>query len=621
MLGGDEDSFRGENQDVFGPGTEPSSATAGGAWTGTVIDLVSDVVVDSSVVDPDVEWPVLRYAEQMTFRCRRESRSVGSPRESASLDLPGVDLRGSHLLAVDLDSPPDGTLEIVAVGDQGRVFVWNHDLSARRDSEDVPGYLTTGTDASAQPVVWTGAPAAGDVDSDGVPEIVVNAAAGTYIFHADGSELRDGDYDADSYGLAAPVADPDSERHGVPAIVPSAYADDAGAGDLLVATLNTLRFEGQELSGNFYELYDAAGDAIIDVPGMATSFPGLGDLPGPVVWNGRFVAIGSNGDEGYVATPGALTGDGLQVEFSGRPAPWPPLATDDGLLIPMSDGGCIHVGLDGLLAWDNAFPVRSPLSPGIAYATEGGFAKAGRFGAPETSWPVVPGQVVRNAEPVRAVSPLSWREGDRVLTLFAAQDGRLYLYDDSGDAVEGWPVAGPGQTAATPLVMNLDGEPGLEVVAAGTMARLIAHDPGEDAATEPVSKLVVWSLPGTEEAETVWPMWGGSPMRTHQAPASGGALGGDLVESATVSVYPAPARGDRIYARARMNRAGTFMAVLYNLEGEEVAHSSVVPTLAGEPAEAVLNVAHAVTGTYVCRIVASSNGEETIIVKPAAIVR
>jgi M6 family metalloprotease-like protein len=620
MLGGDDDSFRGEDRAEFGPGTEPNTATAGGAWTGVVIDMVSDVVLDSLLVVGDSD-PVIGYAESMTFRCRREAPAGRAPVETAVLDLPGVDLRGSHLLAVDLDTPSDGTLEIVAVGDAGRVFAWNHDLTPRGGSKSVPGLLAEGTDAEGRPVVWTGAPAAGDVDSDGAPEIVVNGRGGTYIFNADGTEVRDGDFDPDSYGLAAPVAEPGAVRIGAPMIVPAASVPTAvSVGTRLVVTLNSLSFEGQELTSQHYEVYDAAGDALVDIPGV-TSFTGAGDLPGPVVWDGRFVAVGYNGDAGYVATPGAMTGEGIQLEFEGRPAPWPPLIVDDGILIAMRDGGCIHVGRQGLLAWENAFPVRSPLAPGTSYFADDRFVRAGRFGAPRTSWPVSPLDQVRTPDPERAVSPVSWVSGGSVMTVFNVPDGRLYLYDDAGELANGWPLAGPGEAAATPMALDLDGVPGLELVSAGTMSRIVSNDPGSEPAAEPSSRLVVWSLPDSEDAETVWPMWGGSPSRGHRAPEAAEPPGGDLVAGGSVSVYPAPAGGGDLYARAVVNRAGTIQAVLYNLEGEEVARSRTLPALAGEPAEAAMDIAGAVTGTYVCRIVVKSGGEESIFVKPAAIER
>jgi M6 family metalloprotease-like protein len=110
ILGGDHDSFRAENHSRFGPETTPSTISAGGVVTGILIDEISPVVVDSAFVDPlfpDFP-PVIRYRERMTFRCRRTGEGPGGAERIANVDLPGIDLGGAHLLAIDLDDPAAG---------------------------------------------------------------------------------------------------------------------------------------------------------------------------------------------------------------------------------------------------------------------------------------------------------------------------------------------------------------------------------------------------------------------------------------------------------------------------------------------------------------------------------
>ncbi len=73
-LGGDDDSFRGEDAAVFGPDTRPSTVTAGGAPTGVVFGEISNVVLDSTFVfhaGTDSAYTGIAYADSMTFRCRR----------------------------------------------------------------------------------------------------------------------------------------------------------------------------------------------------------------------------------------------------------------------------------------------------------------------------------------------------------------------------------------------------------------------------------------------------------------------------------------------------------------------------------------------------------------------
>ena len=117
-------------------------------------------------------------------------------------------------------------------------------------------------------------------------------------------------------------------------------------------------------------------------------------------------------------------------------------------------------------------------------------------------------------------------------------------------------------------------------------------------------------------------MWGGAPDRMHAARELERPVGsGGLVVETSVSLYPTPTEGDRLYARSVLTRDGTLEVFLYNIEGEEVARSEAVEAVAGEPAEAVLDVTHAVSGTYLCRIVANGGGDRSVIVRPAAIVR
>jgi hypothetical protein len=94
-LGGDDDSFRGEGNSDFGPDTRPATRTNGGLRTGLVIDQISNVVVDSSHVfhaGTDSAYVGIRYAETMTFRCRREADPDAPVMLHAARDLPGVDL-------------------------------------------------------------------------------------------------------------------------------------------------------------------------------------------------------------------------------------------------------------------------------------------------------------------------------------------------------------------------------------------------------------------------------------------------------------------------------------------------------------------------------------------------
>ncbi|MFO7652209.1 MAG: hypothetical protein R6X25_00115, partial [Candidatus Krumholzibacteriia bacterium] len=208
MFGGDDDSFRGEGQDRFGPYTRPDTRSAGGAWTGILFEDISPVVLDSTHAYPDGRVGIL-YADSLTFRLRRLPAAAAAPVMVARRELPaGADLAGSHLLAVDLDG--DGSSEIVAAGHVGEVWAFGSDLSEHVDRDGDPATtepLAVGRDGAGRPVVWNLPAAAGDLDGDGALEIVLTGPDGLYGFDAAGDEIADGDLDPASFGRLVALED------------------------------------------------------------------------------------------------------------------------------------------------------------------------------------------------------------------------------------------------------------------------------------------------------------------------------------------------------------------------------------------------------------------------------
>lgn len=630
LLGGDDDSFRAEGNARFGPDTDPDTRTAGGVPTGIVIDEISPVVVDSAWADPgDPDAaPVIRYRERMTFRCRREGGASDGATPTATLDLPGVDLAGAHLLAADLDSPPDGALEIVAADRAGRVFAWRHDLTPLVAGGDAPGHLATGTDSLGVPVDWNGPPAAGDVDGDGDNEIVLTAPNGIYVFEGDGAELRDGDGQALSWGLAARTADPEAVTDGPPLLMSAATAGVDSDAEYVIITLEFVAGEADSVGTFRYRSHDAAAVLDVAASGGSPEWTGLAGRTPPLLQGSlRELAYDPEHDEtGIVSFKDSFAGHVTGVR--GRPSGAAPLATADGILIPLQGGGCFLAREQTLyndqdIVWDNDRPVRSTIAPGGGYLSDGVFVRAGLTGAPLTGWPLTPARAVRADDPARNPSALSWTQGGETFTLFTARDGRLFLADGDGDLQPGWPVAGPGEAAGTPVAADLDGTPGLEIVTAGTMARLVAPDTegGEDG-TAAVSRLVAWSVPGTEDATSVWPMWGGAPSRAFQSPvSSGGVPAGDVFLDGSLAATPNPVRDGRLTVRAVLTADGELSVTLYNLEGEEVARGGPAVGFAGQPVQVVLDVDGAASGPYLCRVAGRTDAGDRVEVIPAAIER
>jgi M6 family metalloprotease-like protein len=607
VLGADYDSFRGEDSHVFGPDTSPSTETAGGVPTGIVIDMISRVVADSAYVDPARDVPVILYADTMTFRCRRQgSTAIGVPELVARVRLDDVDLRGGHLLAADLDGSGDGRLEIVATGDGGRVYTFSDDLTPHVPGIPYPYFFAVGKGPNGALQHWTGPAAVGDVDGDGLPEILLTAASGLFVFNAeDGSELSDGDGDPLSDGLVLPLEDCTQP----PIVIPADQTPDDRDTAIVLETWDA----GRQLRAWNWNTQTESIQGLAGLDLSPTS---------PLArWQGATYATVATGDEGASLVridddaryPMPTTAGGMAL-----------LAGDDGLIIPAVDGGAMRLAdpdATEVTLWPSWLAVRSPVAPGPTYVGDDVFIASGNDGYPRTGWPVQPRIPVKSAFSASAATPLVFVVEGRTHVIYASRDGRLYLYDETGRLAEGWPLAGPGQTAGTPVLADIDGEPGLELVAVGATSRLAGYDEDGEPVGDAVSSLAVWRLPGTETATVEWPMWGGSAMRSaNVSTSSGGPVGTALLVADSHICYPAPLVQGDLHVRVVANRDCLMRAYLYNLEGEEVRVAGPVHA-SGGPFEIVMDVDIAVSGVYMCRLVAESDGIREVSIRPVTIAR
>jgi hypothetical protein len=677
ILGGDDDSYRGEGSSsygadyvvgtVFGPDTDPGTETAGGGWTGVVIDQFSNVVRDSTfIVDSGT---IIQYADTMSFRYHRANASVTGPRLAARVEFPGIDLRGSHLLAVDLDvgGDEDGW-EIVVVGHRGEIYALNPDLTSQVERDGDPStldLLAVGTDPEGQPVVWNGPPAAGELSGDLGAEIVLSAPAGLYAFHgSDGGELLDGDGDPDSFGLLCPL----SGCHLPPVLLPAESPGIYGAGTGVIACVieivddeSAVRF----IDGNGNDALPALnlGRVVVTVPPQLVG-SWLAVVTSDTSAARHSLAVWEWNDGGPLASP--LFTVPLDIE----PASWPlagePYATLlGGALKPWA---CVTVvGRNGgaeTLWWSESsfqqrdlWPVRegpfSPLAPfaymapeaalsaspqppesprasaGLAYLEDASFALRTASGVSLRGWPVRPDPVAQFPTPETSPSPLrtEFADGTRAV-LFGSRDGRLYLYDEEGRLLPGWPASGPADIAGTPLLLDLQFDGRLDLVSVGSFERIIGVDPDDDRLlTETVSSLAIWTDFADSQPFSAgvigWPMWQGTPWRVLGRwnilrPRDGGGL----LAAGSHVCYPNPLTDGPLYVRGLSSASVAVRVTVLNLEGEEVAASGPRRFPAGEPFEVQLPLDEAASGLYLCRLrVQAADGVSEISVVPFAVAR
>lgn len=609
-LGGDFDSFRGEDADAFGPDTRPDTRTNGGVPTGLALDQISNVVVDSThVFDPgtDAQYTGILYAETMSFRCRREAVADVALQARAALDLPGVDMTGAHLLAVASAGAADSDPVLVAAADSGRVYALTFDLAEWTDHDGDPATvqpLAVGVDPDGAFASWLQPAAAGQFDGDDLaPEIVLAAADGLYAFRLDGTPLATGPGAAVGRLAAFTVVTP-------PVLLPA--DSDIGFGAPRIACIGT---EEPGASAVLRFLDDQGQDFAppVDLGGHAVAAPTL-NAPWLYV-----PLIGTAGEGRLVAVswiPAAAPQIAWSVELDLIPVAEPCTAAGATILVRDGEGRVQSVTVvAGQPRVDSPWPAElrslSPFGAGGACLGDGILGRVSTTGVWQTGWPVRPFPALQPT----GCQPLALDLGSPH-HLFATRDGRLYLADRDGLLTPGWPAAAPADLAATPVVVrrsfeNADGI--LLAVAATTPAVAGVEIEDEILETRAVARLRSWILPDADN-DAVGPagaMYGGGPER-------GGGIG-DLAETPAVGranlaahhvCYPQPLTTADLRVRGWIPAAGTARAVILNLQGEKVRDTGTVPVAGGQVFELEIDMNGVASGLYVCTL--QAGGETSV---------
>ena len=303
----------------------------------------------------------------------------------------GDKVSGSPALG-DLDG--DGLLEVVVGSNDGEVYAWHAD-----------GTAVTGWPQTTGGAVY-GSPALGDLDGGGSLEVVVGSNDGkVYAWHADGTAVA---------GWPQATG---GQVDGTPAL-----ADLDGDGDLevLVGSYDT----------KVYAWHDD-GSAVAGWPvstgGWVRSSPALGDLDG----GGLDVVAGSYDGNLY-----AWHADGTSV--SG----W-----------PQSAAGAVYASpalgdLDG----DGHLEVVAGSLGKKVYAWHAN-------GTVVTGWPQEPGDEVYSSAALGDI------DGDGALEVVVGSlDWNVYAWHGNGAAVAGWPKITGHWVTGSPALADMDGDGDREVV-------------------------------------------------------------------------------------------------------------------------------------------------------------
>jgi M6 family metalloprotease-like protein len=606
VLGGDDDCFRGEGNHVFSFDTNPSTATAGGAPTGIIIDRISNVVAGPPTVDINQD-ELISYAGFMSFRCTRQDAPANGPVLDAERMLPQIDLRGADLLATDLDDSRDDVLELVAAADQGRVLVFNRDLSDFNSlNAGVPGLWATGVAATGEPVDWNGGAVATDFDGDGAMDVLLTAASGLYAFTGPvGAELVDGDGELASIGLFHALAGC-SQR-------PLIRSD--------VATGTSALVIEEQTDGRALRLLEIGSSGLINE--FAVPDGAWVTVTPPYIWRDEIVLplVDPAADIAVLWVPGMdRTFDlpALPVAFDG-------LANDDALILPVESGAIVIRDLSaaGIRSAFSSFQVLSHISPGPTFQAGEAFVVTGATGEARTGWPFRPSLAIGTSAEGISTAPLIFSDDGEWFYQFSARDGRLFLCNEKGQLMPNWPLNGPGESAGTPVLMDIGGEPGLELAAIGTFDREYETGDGGTPLHQTLQSTIrVWTLPGTEDATALWPMRNGDARGyTTSTPIRNDSEGSGLLVENSHICYPVPLTGDDLHVRAIVNQDASMDVNIYNLEGEEVFSMVGMTAFGGDPFEVVFNADGLASGLYVCKLRATAGGRSEISIISLAVAR
>jgi hypothetical protein len=349
-----------------------------------------------------------------------------SPRRLAGNHLfrPTSDPVISSPIAHDFDG--DGVQEIAVGAWDGYFYLLDQNLG------DVAGWPKWSRDG------FFASPALADLDGKGTPEVVVASEAGRlFAWHANGEDVAGYPVDL-GYALWAS-----------PTVIDRPRAGSAGGPAIAIGALEEMH------------VLDARGEAVAGWPQPIRGWPDAtaAHAPGP---EGGLLAV-------TTLTPGdpsqgwlyAWREDGtrlagfplaLSLDSDSSPA----LADFDGdgrlWIVVGDDAGWLHV-VDTQGRPRPGFPVRT-LGPGPG----------------PTPTPHPPGGNVHSLEASPALADV---DGDGRLDIaIGSWDGRMYVWDDAGRPLPGWPIAVDDQIISSAALVDLDGDDRPDVVVGSKDGRL-----------------------------------------------------------------------------------------------------------------------------------------------------
>ncbi|MGE5177034.1 MAG: M6 family metalloprotease domain-containing protein [Hyphomicrobiales bacterium] len=628
--GSPNDVFRGGYKDALTPTTTPSSAAYGNVRTGVSITSIS--AADST----------------MSFDLAFERSKPGWPKL-----LSGRVRSAASLLAdVDGDGKPELLVPIQRLNNTSALYVFEADGTNFLGGGTTPVPFATTTSAIAS------SPCVGDID--GVPgnEIVFNTVNGSvYAFHANGTEVLDGDSNPSTLGvLVAAILSGDhaqpvlGELDGQPGleIVVGAPANLFGASDLTAISLagGTVHRYTIPLGGSSEAppvIADLTGDGTNSVAASAVKttsgddvFPGLYFATWDMFTDSLLVRESGNAID-FAAVPQQTFSGPTAVDLAGDGSVAAVVADDQGefhafrfAVAPhdVGDNPRTYVTVTERTGWPAPFPgaARGRLGeisaadlerdghPEILQTGDGARVAALHWsGATRSGYPLDPADPLAPADSAGRWGPLvADVDGDGIGDVIPVlPDGRRLAFRGDGHPIAGFGELGSTGVTAPPILGDFDGDGAaewIETFDSGTQTQIDVKSP---------------SLP-IPASKVLWGQYRNAATRNAVVgPAPGPTSPGTRIVS-EVYGYPNPSRSGRSQVHYRLGPDARRVSIrIYDASGAQVADLPIGPAdlLGSSEHSVVWDHASVASGVYVCRVEVQSAGGSDVRFTTLAVVR
>ncbi len=579
-FGSPYDPFYKGNNTEFGPNTTPDTRANRGGYTGILIHDVSE------------------SGRPMSFSVRNQrkawSATAGGPAEAMPM-VQVADLNGDGTREVlvaragrvdTFDNYAKYTAKIYAFKNDGSFYFNNLDglFAQVRDSVSNYHYYQEQELVSSQPAV-------GDLDGDGVAEVVFGTTSGQlFAFSA-----SDNNYPglADTFpGFPLNLGKP------MRASVSLVDIDNDGDMEILLGH-----------DGNWFGCLNPTGSSIdtlfwINTGSVVRTSPGaIGDTVFLVGGDSRLHLLDPSGQEkpgfplgdespfpnyGWAAA-GDIDGDG-QTEIV--------FFSNQDTSLREYEGRIICVNTNGVEEWSRPVdkPIATPISLGdmdgdgkmeAAWVANSKLFCVNSLGALVSGYPVQLPEI--GLDSLRGYSAPVF--GQNHLLVAVSRKG-IFAYDENGQVASGYPIQIEGNAPQSPVLSDICGDKNLELIVADSMGNLS-----------------VWH---TNDTIALWPNLGHDQFHHNNAGVSpytgSSARSSDL---SRVYFYPNPSWDGRIWLRFNVSGPGELKCEIYTFAGE-LLQSHTWQVLGGGMEEKRLDISDLAPDVYMARVVF---GDKTKIVK------